>query len=864
MEVDDILPTGDEQMVTTDDTQSTETPTTTDSSPSTKEGHSPETPSKESSDQEEPMQIEPTKLVDRILKTHTKLQMVDKDLTKQCQRIGNLLQSYTKPESPQPPRVNKSYSLISIDLEHCGTDTISNMQRKLWLQNLLQLKESFGDEVIFYNGKVIWQCQLAINCKEKEEGKSLTKCDNVNKAIPEIPETPESPDEKNALGKRNVEPTDTPGVRETPESPVGEIAHTKPIVPELTPKTPDPLEIPDKENNVSSDIDMDMDATNKITPQFKHTEMDISKIKSYHRDSKDTNLVSNKEEGQSRLNKVKRKLNANDPIDSTECTDTNVSNQSDLNLNSKDLNKSKSLTPIKRKRAAEFFDSDMEASDPSDNSDDNSDDPDHNMVAHGVSKGIKKLRMSAERKPLDTLGVSKEDVDQGINQILTNIESGLNLEQNASQSQICLRKCLVCGIESKNMKRHTIFEHLTDIWWGVQGESTCWLCQQYHTYQDIRYCEGYYVPQRDYKNLVCRHAEFFSFVKDNLECETDQDLLDIIVREGLCNKSISNFSTNELEFMRHIDRAKGLPTNHMYRAQFPTRTTELLHWRTLSSLMNFSNMRGCITSNTITQRPLRFIDTNCNVLELYKLYNYKGVLAMFPILLNTGTSNYLYKVITEVTDPQILFSPWSNLLFLDRDIKISLGLHPRMALRCTTMYIKEVENLVYDGSVVAIGGVGLDNSFPVPLENQVSVFVSFLKIAAKYQKTLRLICIGTHQLCMHLMEQHLPSWHIIHYLNFNGSIDEARDFLGTFTNGFLGVSLTSVGNSSSADAMIRNLPIERIVPASNSPCTLPNRAQVTLPTDVGEVIHKVSLIKNLSLQDVARQFRTNTSYLYGI
>ena len=83
-------------------------------------------------------------------------------------------------------------------------------------------------------------------------------------------------------------------------------------------------------------------------------------------------------------------------------------------------------------------------------------------------------------------------------------------------------------------------------------------------------------------------------------------------------------------------------------------------------------------------------------------------------------------------------------------------------------------------------------------------------------------------------------------------------------NGFLGVSLQSVEPGSSAEILIHKLPLVRLVPGSNAPLTLPNRSQNALPTDVGEIIYRVAMIKRISVQTVAKQFRTNTAHLYGI
>ena len=129
---------------------------------------------------------------------------------------------------------------------------------------------------------------------------------------------------------------------------------------------------------------------------------------------------------------------------------------------------------------------------------------------------------------------------------------------------------------------------------------------------------------------MVRHNEFFNYMKDDLECSSDDDLLEIVTREVLCDKSTSPFTTSEINFMRAIDRAKGLSTNHLYSAQYPIRLIEILHWRTLSELMNFCNMRGVISSDTISMKPLRLVDGDCNTSEIYRINNYQGPLSQLP------------------------------------------------------------------------------------------------------------------------------------------------------------------------------------------------------------------------------------------
>ena len=60
--------------------------------------------------------------------------------------------------------------------------------------------------------------------------------------------------------------------------------------------------------------------------------------------------------------------------------------------------------------------------------------------------------------------------------------------------------------------------------------------------------------------------------------------------------------------------------------------------------------------------------------------------------------------------------------------------------------LKSHLHLKSHASVVTIGEIGLDTKFPDTLVTQISVFISFLKIAERYQKTLQLMCTGAHHL----------------------------------------------------------------------------------------------------------------------
>ena len=755
------------------------------------------------------------------------LEKIDQNPSNQCTKLSNPVDSYNNPRSPSPVR---TFPLTLIDLSTGSNTRKAHLKRKLWMQNLLQLRDSLGEGLIFLNGKVIWKENISPS--ETATKQPLSGTASLNSKSQD-----DNPDYKTLP---------SPMSQETPPT------------------------IPSTPTELTRCVETSASSTSDTT------ETNIS-IKIPHKEFKLTDpRSSNRTNWQDRQN-VKRKLATTDLNSSTDSTDPNRSKNSidsisfidspESSTSKKDsrhyMYKSSKPITLKKKPAADYFDTDLDTSNSHSDLDSSfsMENANQKQTVERVSAGVKKLKIeessSSKCKPL-LLPEEEEDVQY---QFML-----LNMEENSDHvrhNKISSRKCRVCGEVDRNLKRHTIYEHLSDVWWGVLGDATCWKCQAYHSLPDIRHCDGYYVAQRDFRSLIMRHNEFFSYIRDDLECSTDSDLIDIVIREGLCQLSVSPFTSVEIGFMRDIDRAKGLSTDYIYTAQKPMRVTELLHWRTLGEIFNYVNIRGCISSEAISMKPIRFVDCFCNVIELYNVFHYKGPLAALPVLTHAPAFPYLHKVVTDITDPSVFFSQWSHLLFNDCDIKISMGLQPNLANNCSSIYLKQVEKLMTDSSVVALGGVGIDARLKDTLEIQISVFTSFLKIAARHFRTLRLVCMGAHTTCMNLLKTNLVKTHMIHYLNFNGSVTEADEFMKEFPNGFFGISKESCTTNPYARSLVKQIPLDRLAPGSNAPFSTDRRI-VTLPTDIGEIICLVARIKGLPIQTVAKQFRYSTTLLYGV
>ena len=434
---------------------------------------------------------------------------------------------------PSSSICTKESTLTKIDLQNCLTTNITRLKRKLWLQNLLQLRDSFGKGIMFYNGKVDWQ--LTISSEEEPEQEVKSTSDTID--------TPASPD--------------------SPPPVTSESTKNKPG---LATKKDESKSIATKLNFTETTVSNIKSESSKTTdPRSNLNSQELEKANETQGDETNTIISDSTDSKESTVNQSSQAT--------TDCS------QSIFKKDSRQFKYKVSLpSTSKRKNAADFFASDPDSSfDSSDQDSSFSLEKDQSKKTYDqVGRGIKKLRLDENQPPEQRCTnpeTKQEEHDVNYKLLMLKMESEACENENISS-----RKCRVCGEVERNLKRHTIFEHLTDVWWGVIGDATCWRCQQYHILPDIRFCDGFYVPQRDLRSLVMRHKEFFSIIKDDLECVTDADLIGLVIREGICNSSVSPFTSAEINFMRDIDRATGLSTNHLYSALYPIRLTELLHW----------------------------------------------------------------------------------------------------------------------------------------------------------------------------------------------------------------------------------------------------------------------------------------------
>ena len=333
--------------------------------------------------------------------------------------------------------------------------------------------------------------------------------------------------------------------------------------------------------------------------------------------------------------------------------------------------------------------------------------------------------------------------------------------QPGKPTEYC-RSCEICNKRYKDMKQHVITGHLTNNWWGSFGYSTCWNCQEFQYVGEIRNCSGEFNSTLHKEAFLFRFQCFESYIKEELDCKTDYEVVNIVRREGMCEKSFSNFPKNETSFLTLIDLSKDLIPKKLYDAGSPTRLSEIMHWRTIPRLISYNNDRGVISGDILFQNKIGLVETCCDLTKDYISSQEWGDVCKYT-LLKKPCSTETSSVITEVNIN--IMSNYQNLIgdrLGEKEIKVSLGLNPKDSQNLNSLHIKSVEHNLANPKVVALGNVGLDPTIATPMSSQEMVLKTFLQMAKKTKKPIRVFSRGCHSQLMIILKDNLEDNQKIH------------------------------------------------------------------------------------------------------
>jgi len=193
----------------------------------------------------------------------------------------------------------------------------------------------------------------------------------------------------------------------------------------------------------------------------------------------------------------------------------------------------------------------------------------------------------------------------------------------------------------------------------------------------------------------------------------------------------------------------------------------------------------------------------------------------------------------------------------------AFGIHPMHADLADDNVLGRLTEIA--GSGIAIGEIGLDPLYSVPLEVQEGAFREQLRLAVSLGLPVLVHCRRAFQRVLQILRE--ENAHQVRGIMhaFSGSVEMAREFMRL---GFL-ISISGTvtwDNAVRPVSLARQLPLESLVLETDAPDLTPQdfRGQPNQPAYLVEVLRAVAQIRGLRPVDVLRQTTRNAELLlYG-
>lgn len=190
----------------------------------------------------------------------------------------------------------------------------------------------------------------------------------------------------------------------------------------------------------------------------------------------------------------------------------------------------------------------------------------------------------------------------------------------------------------------------------------------------------------------------------------------------------------------------------------------------------------------------------------------------------------------------------------------AVGIHPLNVDSIDTNTFFELEKIIRNDKVIAIGEIGLDYYYSKDnVLKQIEIFELQLKLASKYNLPVIIHSRNATDDMLKILKNYKLKG-VIHC--FSGSIETAKEFIKL--GYFLGIGGVLTFKNSKLGEVIKNIPMEYILLETDSPFLTPEpyRKKVNEPKYIPVIAEKVAFYKNISVDEVMSITSLNASALF--
>lgn len=196
-------------------------------------------------------------------------------------------------------------------------------------------------------------------------------------------------------------------------------------------------------------------------------------------------------------------------------------------------------------------------------------------------------------------------------------------------------------------------------------------------------------------------------------------------------------------------------------------------------------------------------------------------------------------------------------------IYATVGISPNDCLDTTDAHLKEIEELLQDERVVALGEIGLDYYWKdVPKQQQLTIFKKQVALAKQYQKPIVIHARDAYEDTYEVLKeaQHYGVMHC-----YSGSVEMAKRYIE------IGFQISLAGpvtfkNAKVPKEVATQIGIDHLMIETDCPYLTPHpfRGKLNEPANVVYIAQEIAKLKNMEIEDVARITTFNAKELFGI
>ena len=193
----------------------------------------------------------------------------------------------------------------------------------------------------------------------------------------------------------------------------------------------------------------------------------------------------------------------------------------------------------------------------------------------------------------------------------------------------------------------------------------------------------------------------------------------------------------------------------------------------------------------------------------------------------------------------------------------TVGISPNDCLETTDADLNEIEALLQNPCVVALGEIGLDYYWEdVPHDKQKDIFQKQIDIAKKHDKPIVIHARDAYEdtYCILKQAAHRGIMHC-----YSGSVEMAKRYIG------IGFEISLAGPVTFKNARVPKevatvIGIDHLMIETDCPYLAPHpfRGKLNEPANVVYIAQEIAKLKNMEIEDVARITTFNAKRMFGI